>query len=118
MHRGVKADVRSQRTMGSWLAGFLQLGECSSISITLLLVSQEVPGRVHQSLHTPPIHFMGNPLNVRGNGVTAFLGEVEGPCDMYVCMWMYVRCEIGGCSSVACLVRVLCPSYRYASYSH
>ena len=61
---------RSQRTMGS-LAGFPQLGECSSISITLLLVSQDIPGRVHGSLHTPPIHFMGSPLNVRGNGVTA-----------------------------------------------
>ena len=39
--------------MGS-LAGFPQLGECSSISITLLLVSQEIPGRVHddESLQT------------------------------------------------------------------
>ena len=57
MHRGVKADVHS----GRWprLPGFLQLGGCSSISIALLLVSQEIPGSVHESLHTQPIHFMG-----------------------------------------------------------
>ena len=54
---------RSQRTMGS-LAGFPWLGECSSISITLLLLSQETAGRVHESLHTPPIHCMGNPSKV------------------------------------------------------
>ena len=29
------------------------------------------------------------------------MNEVEGPCDMHVCMWMYVRCEIDGCSGVA-----------------
>ena len=37
---------------------------------------------------------------------------------MYVCMRMYVRCEIDGCSGVACLVRVLRALHRYASYSY
>ena len=61
---------RSQQMMGS-LAGFHQLGECSSISITLLLVSQEILGRVHGSLHTPTIHCMVKPSKVWCNGVTA-----------------------------------------------
>ena len=60
---------RSQQMMGS-LAGFHQLGECSSISITLLLVSQEILGRVHGSLHTPTIHCMVKPSKVWCNGVT------------------------------------------------
>ena len=55
--------------MGS-LTGFLQLGECSPISITLLLLSQEKAGRVNESPNTPPINFMGKPLNVRGKTVT------------------------------------------------
>ena len=78
MHGGVKAHARSQRTMGR-PPGFLQLGGCSSISITLLLVSQEIPGSVHESLHTQPIHFMGNPLNVWTKTVTAFQGSPRPP---------------------------------------
>ena len=63
---------RSQQMMGS-LAGFHQLGECSSISITLLLVSQEILGRVHGSLHTPTIHCMVKPSKVWCNGVTVIV---------------------------------------------
>ena len=75
---------RSQQMMGS-LAGFHQLGECSSISITLLLVSQETAGRVSGSPHTPPIHCMVKPSNVWGNGVTAtrFL--------LWINNWIYLR---------------------------
>ena len=50
---------RSQRTMGS-LAGFPWLGECSSISITLLLLSQETAGGVM----SPYTHHIGFPYNI------------------------------------------------------
>ena len=50
---------RSQRTMGS-LAGFPWLGEYSSISITLLLLSQETAGGVM----SPYTHHIGFPYNI------------------------------------------------------
>ena len=66
---GCERNVHS-RTMGS-MAGFPRLGECSSISITLLLLSQETVIRANTTPNTPPIKVMGSPSNVWGKAVTA-----------------------------------------------
>ena len=77
MHRGVNVTFTAGR-WGAWLASLS--GGCSSISIALLLVSQEIPRKVHGSLHTLPIQCMGNPLNVRGKTVTE-IGIVGHRCN-------------------------------------
>ena len=61
---------RSHRATGS-LAGIPWPGGCSSISITLLLLSQETARSIDESPNTPPIKSRSNPLNVRGSPRTA-----------------------------------------------
>ena len=69
LHRGVKADVHSGRWGGG--SDFPWLGDCSSISITLLLLSQETARCVDESPNTPPIKSMVNPSIVWCSPVTA-----------------------------------------------
>ena len=96
---------RSQQMMGS-LAGFHQLGECSSISITLLLVSQETAGRVSGSPHTPPIHCMVKPSNVWGNGVTVHRQEEPFRESLiYLCSSIADAAAEHGETAARCLLR-------------
>ena len=51
-----------------------------TISITLLLLSQETVVRVNKSPNTPPIQSMTNPSNVWGKSVTVYGASPQGTC--------------------------------------
>ena len=58
----------------------------------MLLLSQEKAGRVNESPNTPPIIFMGKPLNVRGKTVTVD-GRVSGACVFDARHLTHVKCR-------------------------